>query len=60
MSWALKWVRVGRFGKLAGREFQTVGAMKLKEWSPTNLRLRFGIFKGFLFEDWRVQKDSSI
>ena len=31
MSWALKSERVGRFRKLAGTEFQTVGAMKLKE-----------------------------
>ena len=32
MSWALKSERVGRFHKLAGSKFQTVGAMKLKEW----------------------------
>ena len=31
MSWALKPERVGRFRKLAGNEFQTFGAMKLKE-----------------------------
>ena len=34
MSWALKSERVGRFRKLAGNEFQTVGAMKLKEKRP--------------------------
>ena len=32
--------KVGRFRKLAGNEFQTVGAMKLRERSPTDLRLR--------------------
>ena len=48
MSWALKSERVGKVRKLAGSEFQTVGAMKLKERSP-NLRLRLGIFKNFSF-----------
>ena len=28
MSWTLKSERVGRFRKLAGNEFQTVGAIK--------------------------------
>ena len=51
MSWALKSERVGRFGKLAGNEFQTGGAIKLKERSPTDLRLRLGIFKSFSFDD---------
>ena len=33
----------------AGRhEFQTVGAMKLKEQSPTDLKLHLGIFKFFI------------
>ena len=39
MSWALKSERVGRFCKLAGNEFQTVGALKPKERSPTDLKL---------------------
>ena len=56
MSWALKSERVGRFRKLAGSEFQTVGAMKLKERSPTDLRLRSGIFKSFSLDDWRVRE----
>ena len=47
MSWALKSERVGRFRKLADNKFQTVGAMKLKEQLPTDLRLRLGIFKSF-------------
>ena len=51
MSWALKSERVGRFRKLAGNEFQTVGAVKLKEQSPTDLRLHLGIFKSFLYDD---------
>ena len=56
MSWALKSERVGRFGKLAGNEFQTVGAMKLKERSPTDLRLRSGIFESFSLVDWRERE----
>ena len=56
MSWLLKSERVGRFRKLAGNEFQTVGAMKLKERSPTDLRLRLGIFKSFSFDDVRVRE----
>ena len=34
---------MGRFRKLAGNEFQTVGAMKLRQQSPTDLRLRFAV-----------------
>ena len=56
MSWLLKSERVGRFRKLEGNEFQTVGAMKLKERSPTDLRLRLGIFKSFSFDDVRVRE----
>ena len=56
MSWALKSERVGRFCKLAGNKFQTVGAMKLKKWSPTNLRLHKGIFKSISLDDWRMRK----
>ena len=49
----MKSERVGRFRKLAGNEFQTAGAMKLKERSPTDLRLRLGIFKSFSLEEKR-------
>ena len=56
MSWALKSERVGRFRKLAGNEFQTVEAMKLKERSPTDLRLHLGIFKSFSFNVQRVHE----
>ena len=35
---------------MAGNEFQTVGAIKLTERSPTALRLRLGIFKSFSFD----------
>ena len=56
MSWALKSNRVGRFRKLAGNEFQIVGAMKLTEWLPTDLRLHLGIFKSFSFDDQRVHE----
>ena len=50
MSGALKAERVRRVRKNACNEFQTVGAMKLKERSPTDFRLRLGIFKSFLFD----------
>ena len=33
--------RMGRFRKVAGSEFQTGGAIKLKEQSSTDLRLRY-------------------
>ena len=56
LSWALKSERMGRFRKLAGSEIQTVGAIKLKERSPTDLRLHLGIFKCFLFDDRRVRE----
>ena len=56
MSWALKSERVGRFCKLVGNEFKTAGAMKLKERSPTDLRLYLGIFKSFSFDDLRVRE----
>ena len=45
LSSALNWWRVGRFCRLAGSEFQTVGAMKLKEHPPTDLKAGLGIFK---------------
>ena len=47
MSLAFKSEREGRFHKLAGSKFQTVGAMKLKERSPTDLRLLFWDFQKF-------------
>ena len=52
----MKSERVGRFRKLAGNEFQTVEAMKLKERSPTDLRLHLGIFKSFSFNVQRVHE----
>ena len=55
MSWVLNPDRVGRFHRLAGREFQTDGAIKLKESSPKDFKLRFGIFKSFSLEDGRVR-----
>ena len=60
LSWAWKSERVGRFRKLTGSEFQTVGAMKLKEWSPTDLRLCLGIFNSFSLEDQRVLEVSYV
>ena len=46
----------GRFRRLAGKEFQTVGSMKLKERAPTYLRVRLWIFKSFSFDDRRVRE----
>ena len=51
MNWALKSERVGRFHKLAGSEFKADGAKKLKERSPTDLRLRLAIFTKFSLEE---------
>ncbi|WP_419651062.1 hypothetical protein [Thiolapillus sp.] len=48
MSWVLKSKKGGGFPKLAGSEFQTAEAMKLKERSPTDFRLRFMDFQKFL------------
>ena len=57
MSWALKSERVRRFHKLAGSEFQTGGAKKLKEQYPTDLRLHLGILKkSFSLEDRRLRE----
>ena len=56
LNWALKSEGVERFRKLAGNEFQTTGAMKLKERSPTDLTLRLGIFKSFSLDDRRVRE----
>ena len=52
----MKSERVGRFRKLAGSEFQTVGAMKVEGRSPTDFRLRSGIFKSISLDDWRVRE----
>ena len=46
----------GEIPQMAGSEFQTVGAMELKERSPTDLRLRLGIFKSFSLEDRWVRE----
>ena len=46
----------GRFRRLAGKEFQTVGAMTLKERSPEDLRLRLGIFKSLSFDVRRMRE----
>ena len=46
--------KVGRFHRLAGSEFQNDGATKLNEGSPKDLKIRFGIFRIFSFEDRRV------
>lgn len=43
-----------RFRRLTGSEFQTNGAIKLKEHSPKNVKLHSGIFRSFLFEDWNM------
>ena len=43
-----------RFRRLTGSEFQTNGAMKLKEQSPKNVKLHSGIFRSLLFEDWNA------
>ena len=52
----MKSEREGRFRKLAGSEFQTVGAMKLKERSPTDLKMHLEIFKSSSVDDRRVHK----
>ena len=52
--------RVGRFHKLAGNECQTDRVMKLKERSPTDLRLCLGIFNSFSLEDQRVLEVSYV
>ena len=43
--------RVETFRKLAGSEFQTYGAIKLKERSPTDVSLRSRLLKRFSLED---------
>ena len=54
----LNWDSVGTFLRVAGREFQRDGAMKLKERCPNDLRFRFGIFSSFSLED-RRERDGS-
>ena len=49
----LNWDTVGTFLRVAGREFQRDGAMKLKERCPNDLRFHFGIFSSFSLEDRR-------
>ena len=49
-------LRVGRFQRLAGSEFQTDGSTKLNEHSPTDFILRFRIFESFSLEDRRVRE----
>ena len=59
----LNWDSVGTFLRVAGREFQRDGAMKLKERCPNDLRFRFGILSSFSpvriltwFETCRITK----
>ena len=48
LGWVLNSDRVGIVLRLAGSEFQTDGATKLNERSPTDFRLRqFWVFKSF-------------
>ncbi len=49
---------VGTFLRVAGREFQRDGAMKLKERCPNDLRFRFGTFSSFSLEDRRERYGS--
>ena len=49
----LNWDSVGTFLRVAGREFQRDGAMKLKERCPNDLRFSFGILSSFSLEDQR-------
>ena len=46
---------LNRFRRLAGNEFQTGGAMKLKKRQPTLLKFPLGIFKGLSLEDQTVR-----
>ena len=51
----MKSERVGRFRKLADREFKTDGPMKGKEGSPTDFRFCFEILKSFTLENRGVR-----
>ena len=48
--WPLK-----KFRRVAGNEFQTGGAMKLKKRLRTLLKFPLGSFKGLSLEDQRVR-----
>ena len=45
---------------MAGSEFQTDGAMKLKERSPKDFRFCLGFLSNFSFEDWRDRDGSQV
>ena len=49
----MNWDNAGTVLRVAGSEFQTDGAMKLKERCPNVLRFRFGILSSFSLEDRR-------
>ena len=49
----MNWNNVGKFVRSAGSEFQTDGAMKLKECSPKDFRFCLGIISNFSSEDRR-------
>ena len=54
----LNWDNVGKFLRSAGSEFQTDGAIKLKERSPKDFRFCLGFLSNFSFEDWRDRDGS--
>ena len=56
----LNWDNVGKFLRSAGCEFQTDGAMKLKERSPKGFRFRLGILSNFSLEDRRDRDGSYV
>ena len=45
----------GEIWQRGRRQVQADGAMKTKERSPTDFRLRLGIFKSFLLEDRKAR-----
>ena len=49
---------VGKFLRSAGSEFQTDGAIKLKERSQKDFRFCLGILSNFPLEDWRDRDGS--
>ena len=49
----MNWDNVGTFLRVAGSEFQTDSAMKLKEGCPNDLRFRFRILSSFSLENQR-------
>ena len=54
LSWVSNLDKVRRFGRLAGRKFQTDGVMKLNKHSPNIFKLCVRIFKSFLHVGRRV------